>query len=331
MPARGARQMGHVQRTGGVLGKRAVNVSRQADVAVIVATYNRCACLKVTLNACLEQNGNFYIFVVNNASTDGTAAYLEALAAREQRITALHLLTNTGGAGAFRHGMKIAHSTGAVWYWVMDDDVAPLPGALETLLYYGRYGRCVYPAKICADGRLFAFEGRIDRNTLKRSKVHNLPELEHQSYVSVNSGNFEGALIHNDVVEKIGFPDSRFFLCWDDTLYGMQAAEHFPCIYIKYICMKKQFDKERLHIGKRAFVGSSVFSRYYFFRNYWFVIRYLQSISPVSPQAYVRYFIELLRSLILTCLVDRDFVGALRITIGAYYGYRGMFVGLSSR
>lgn len=51
-------------------------------VAIIIVTYNRVANLRVTLEACLAQQGDFHVLVVNNASTDDTAKYLEQAAAR---------------------------------------------------------------------------------------------------------------------------------------------------------------------------------------------------------------------------------------------------------
>ena len=58
-------------------------------VAIIIVTYNRVANLRVTLEACLAQQGDFHVLVVNNASTDDTAKYLEQAAAGESRLSIL--------------------------------------------------------------------------------------------------------------------------------------------------------------------------------------------------------------------------------------------------
>ena len=294
-------------------------------VAIIIVTYNRVANLRVTLEACLAQQGDFHVLVVNNASTDDTAKYLEQAAAGESRLSILQLTENTGGAGGFAAGLQKAYDNGYAWFWLMDDDVIPLPKALPNLLAHSENAYCVYPAKECADGDLFAFEGEISRKTLWRRYVHHAPELEGKGWLPVNSGNFEGAFIRRDVVEAIGLPDERFFICWDDTFYGMKAAEHFPCIYIKTVCMRKQFDKEQLHLFGGKFLSSTVFSRYYFFRNYWFVMRYLQKKGELSPLAYILYMLLLSKAVLITAMFERDPKGALKILKGALHGMRGEF------
>ena len=36
---------------------------------------------------------------------------------------------------------------------------------------------------------------------------------------------FEGACFKRSVVQKIGLPDARFFIYWDDALYGYLASK----------------------------------------------------------------------------------------------------------
>jgi hypothetical protein len=43
----------------------------------------------------------------------------------------------------------------------------------------------------------------------------------------MNSGCFEGMFIHRDVVARLGLPDPRFFIYWDDSVYGWDGlARH---------------------------------------------------------------------------------------------------------
>lgn len=299
-------------------------------VAIIIVTYNRLANLRITLEACLAQQGSFHIFVVNNASTDATAKYLEQVAAKDSRLSVLQLSENTGGAGGFAAGMREAYNSGYAWFWLMDDDVIPLPNALSNLLAYRENAYCIYPAKECADGSLFAFEGKISRKTLWRCPVHRAKDLESAGWLPVNSGNFEGAFIRREVIEFIGLPDERFFICWDDTFYGMKAAELFPCIYIKTVCMRKQFDKEKIRLLGGKFLSSTVFSRYYFFRNYWFVMRYLRKKGELTVFAYIVYAVLLSKALLVTAVLERHPKGALKVLKGALHGLRGEFIPFSS-
>ena len=278
-------------------------------VAIVIVTYNRRAILQNTLHACLSQEVPTQLYVVNNASTDGTKEYLDDFTRKHSHVTVTHMTTNTGGAGGFAQGMQEAFEAGHEWLWLMDDDVMPTPEGLKTLLAQAKtIGRpcCLYPAKRCADGRLFDFEYRISRKTLRRWRVSSLPALEAGALVPSNSGNFEGALVHRAVIEKIGLPDSRFFICWDDAFWGMKAAEYFDCYYLNHVCMVKQFDKERIRLGKRALLASSLFSRVHFLRNYWEVMRYLRDYKALSLLAYARYSWEFMRAAVLTALLERD-------------------------
>ncbi|MDE5879479.1 MAG: glycosyltransferase, partial [Desulfovibrio sp.] len=201
-------------------------------VAIVIVTYNRRALLERTLAACLGEPPAQSIIVVNNASTDGTREYLDGLAGREPRVRPAHLSCNTGGAAGFAEGLRLAREAGHEWFWLMDDDVEPVPGGLARLLACAReLGRpcCLYPAKLCADGRLFDFEYKISRRTLRRWRVSSLGPLPPGALVPSNSGNFEGAFLHRDVVGHIGLPDGRFFISWDDAFYGLRAAEHMDC------------------------------------------------------------------------------------------------------
>lgn len=275
-------------------------------VGIVVVTYNRLSMLRKTLDACLAQPEASCLYIVDNASTDGTTEYLAEMASMHSCITVLTQHTNLGGAGGFAVGMQRALDDGCQWMWLMDDDVLPTPDGLATLLASAGHARCLYPAKRCADGRMFDFEYRISRATLKRWRISSVDGLAQDAQLPTNSGNFEGAFIHRDVVERIGLPDARFFIGWDDAFWGMKAAEHFDCRYLNHVCIIKQQDKERLHIAGKGFYSSSLYSRFYFLRNYWEVIRYLINKDELSAWAYMRYGWEFVKACILTAVIERN-------------------------
>ncbi|MDR3361694.1 MAG: glycosyltransferase [Desulfovibrio sp.] len=293
-------------------------------VAAVIVTYKRPEMFSRTLESCLSQSDALHVVVVDNTPAgegDYVKERIDHMNMAKDRITCLRPGKNLGGAGGFALGMQSAYERGFVWLWVMDDDVVPLPGALAALLAHGSAARCVYPAKLCADGRLFAFEGRISRRTLWRTRVHTMQSSWGE--IEVNSGNFEGAFIHREVIDKIGLPEAGFFLTWDDTLFGMRAAEYFRCIYITTICMQKQLDKERLKLCGKAMLSSTIFTRYYFFRNYCFVMSYLDKSGDLCPLAYVLYGILLTKALLITAIVDRSCSGIVKVMKGSWYGLLG--------
>lgn len=72
------------------------------------------------------------IIVVDNASTDGTAAML---AERYPHVTVLRMSENLGAAGAWAAGLRYAAlEKGYDWVWTFDDDSVPQIDALETII-----------------------------------------------------------------------------------------------------------------------------------------------------------------------------------------------------
>ena len=110
------------------------------DVCAVVVTYNRLAMLKDCIDALERQTVPCDILVIDNASTDGTAEFLEASA----DIFHIRMKENTGGAGGFNTGMREAVKRGYRYVWIMDDDTIPYPDALEKLLEADRILRGNY-------------------------------------------------------------------------------------------------------------------------------------------------------------------------------------------
>jgi hypothetical protein len=87
--------------------------------------------------------------------------------------------------------------------------------------------------------------------------------------------------------------------------------------------MQKQLDKERLRLCGRALLSSTAFTRYYYFRNYCFIMAYLRKSGELSPLAYVLYGILLTKALLLTAIIDRSCSGAVKVLKGSWHGLRG--------
>ena len=108
----------------------AVNQASLRLVAVVV-TYNRLDKLKATVARLLESPAHELaaLVVVDNASSDGTGAWLAGL--QEPRLDVLRSAQNLGGAGGFESGMRRAMEAHAPdWLVVMDDDGRPESGGL---------------------------------------------------------------------------------------------------------------------------------------------------------------------------------------------------------
>lgn len=104
-------------------------------VVAVVVTHDREALLRECLEALRAQSRPLDgILVVDNASTDGTAAMLRDEYAEDVEV--LRLERNDGSAGGFHAGLDhaLAAAEPADWLWAMDDDTIPTPTALEALL-----------------------------------------------------------------------------------------------------------------------------------------------------------------------------------------------------
>ena len=87
-------------------------------------------------------------------------------------------------------------------------------------------------------------------------------------------GNFEGALIHRRIVSAIGYPDERFFIIGDDTLYGFLASLHTNVIYINHFGIRRRLPPR--HVPDRL-------AYYCTLRNRFLTYEYLRQLGvPMS-------------------------------------------------
>ena len=107
-----------------------------SKVAAVVVTFNRLGELKKNIEMLRRQSRTLdAIYVVDNASTDGTDFYLTELAKEQAQVIPCRLERNVGGAGGFSYGLERAALDGFNWIWLMDDDGRPLSEqTLEALL-----------------------------------------------------------------------------------------------------------------------------------------------------------------------------------------------------
>jgi GT2 family glycosyltransferase len=195
----------------------------ESRVTTLVVTFNRRALLEQCLSALTGQTRRpDRILVIDNASTDGTAAWVSEWAAKcpiEARLVTL--AENTGGAGGFSEGLRLAIAEGAEWVWMMDDDVEPYPDALEELMRVADDSGNIY-GSLAQCGAEVSWELTVPgppnqpKTTLRavaeapaRTRVEMLP--------------FLGFMIHRALVERIGLPDSDFFIAADDAEYCLRA------------------------------------------------------------------------------------------------------------
>jgi GT2 family glycosyltransferase len=197
--------------------------------------------------------------------------------------------TNTGGAGGFSKGTQVAYEKGAEWLWLMDDDVMVLPDALEKLRPWMDKAivddhRVIQCSRNNAEGKPFFWQYRFLKKLGIHSPFTSSSFREDESFKLMNNACFEGGMFHRSIVSELGYPDNRFFIYWDDAVYGYLASKVTKPILIKDRLMQRTRDIDHINVGKaRKLNATSDMSRYYIMRNRGYIAKYLALKGDYSP------------------------------------------------
>lgn len=191
-------------------------------VAAVVVTYNRLPLLQKCIETLCGQTASCDILVIDNASTDGTTAFL-AVQQAAGRLLTRNTGANLGGAGGFHCGMRWAVEAGYDCLWLMDDDCLPEADALEKLLdadrlLEGNYG-WLSSVALWTDGS----ECKMNRQKLKKSFYDYSPLLKH-GLVQAEQATFVSLFLRADTVRRFGLPLKDFFIWGDDIEYTRRLA-----------------------------------------------------------------------------------------------------------
>ena len=241
-------------------------------LAVVVVTYNRCELLKQSLHALEKQTlMPNSVIVINNASTDGvTKEYLDSYEG-SLSLDVIHSPQNTGGAGGFSLGVQTAYKKGFDWIFLIDDDVMMHENCLKELMDVSH--PCMIAVREYKDGTLVeraAIEYNLSSPFLLNSKRCSVAD-KYQSreqmpkLTEVDNVAFEGFMIHRDVVQKIGYPEPKYFIFYDDADYALRAREMgFSILAVRDAILVRQlpFDQDGAIKSWKA---------YYMFRNLFYL------------------------------------------------------------
>jgi len=167
-------------------------------IVAVVPTYNRPNMLKSNLTSLLNQTRQIdQIVVVDNASERTTREMLEQNGfLAHPRIVYVRVDVNVGASGGFKRALETAAGLEADWIWGMDDDAFPQPEALATLLATDMDPMVCYWSNCDKDKQ---FDG---------------------SYKQVPDMMFVGFFLHRSLLQKVGMPDERFYMYYDDIDYS---------------------------------------------------------------------------------------------------------------
>lgn len=165
---------------------------KRESVAAIIATYRREELMMAALEAIMGQTRlPDEVIVIDN---DKTAVLEEMIKQKYPDVTYKNLGENTGPAGGFSRGMKLAYEHNHQYFWLIEDDCKPKEcQCLETLLSY---------------------QISSDIPTLVKSTLQD-PETG----LLKGAGPWHGSLFSRELVALIGFPKDELFFGSEDIEY----------------------------------------------------------------------------------------------------------------
>lgn len=181
----------------------------------IITTCNRCELLRRCIACVRKQEGaNCDILVIDNHSQDGTVEYLRT----QHDVMVCYMTENTGGAGGFYTGMKLAYEAGYERLWLMDDDVMPAPDALARLLAAGEQLQGAF-------GFLYSEVQWLDGSICRMNEPKSLRGLVTTAgLIPLQQASFVSVLFTAAIVAKVGLPIPEFFIWGDDVEYTRRIA-----------------------------------------------------------------------------------------------------------
>ena len=262
-------------------------------VAIVVVTYKRQELLAKLFDSILASSAApWRVVVVDNENSSDTCAIVERFADRADALwgqTAPDALggvsraayrpqaENLGGSGGFSAGVGAAWELGAEWFWLMDDDVAIEPDGLARLAKWADAGyEVVQGSRYDYDGGPFYWQYHFSV-PLGIYDPFAPAAFNFDDCRPMNVACFEGGLFKRSVVEKIGLPDNRFFLYWDDAVYGYLASKVTSPVVVPDFIMRRTREMKNWDIGGvRQLNSTSDNTRYYIMRNRGYMARYFQ-------------------------------------------------------
>ncbi|APK39654.1 glycosyltransferase [Escherichia coli] len=245
-------------------------------VIAVVVTFKRKSLLEDVIKGLAEQSYPLSeIIIIDNHSCDGTDILVDNLRKvyATSKISYYDTGDNLGGAGGFAYGFEVAQKSDFEYLWLMDDDLLPESDCLENHLATGCDG-IIQPIRFNKDGscaEISPIEYDLDSVFIinpKKKTVKDIIELKNVDIpVPIAGVPFEGPLISKSVVDKIGKPESKFFIFNDDLDYSIRARN----AGFKILCQPKA-TAIRLLVNNQSNDLKS-WKGYFMLRNHFYILR----------------------------------------------------------
>jgi len=192
-------------------------------IAAVVITRNRLPLLQRFIDHTLAQTRPLdAVYVVDNASTDGTREYLRVCASP---IRPILLSDNMGSGGGQNVGMSQAYKDGFDWIWCCDDDGYAEPNALEETVGCMKRTNAKWMNSLVVSTKdpkvlSFGFVSNIEGNP---TYISNVADAQEQGDIIDGANPFNGTLIHRDLIDAVGLPSPDLFIKGEDEEYQRRA------------------------------------------------------------------------------------------------------------
>ncbi len=198
-------------------------------VAIVVLNWKHCE----TTVACLEtlrstDYPNRQVIVVDNESTDATAAVLSAMPG----VTLLRNAANCGFAGGVNTGIREAMRQGAAYVWLLNGDAAPAVDALSRLVATMQADPAIGLASPMlldpdAPDRWEFCVGLFDRRALRATQTADPAEAARwqQSHPGQILLLGTALLLSRRLIDTIGLLDEQFFAYVEDVDYSLRSLQ----------------------------------------------------------------------------------------------------------
>ena len=224
-------------------------------ICTVLVTFNRKEYLLKELIA-LENQTVFVdeIIIVDNNSTDGTVelliekgyitgfVYDNVSINYKNNIKFIYYRSskNTGGSGGFQKAFELALKEDCSYIWAMDDDVLPQSDCLENLLK-----GISNSVGVCVPNR--NFNGYIDRAVLGFNWKNPFRPVAIKESLIVETNDlyvkdfaFEGPFFKKELIERIGIPNSDYFIFFDDSDFAQRCLKETNILYVVNARLEKQ-------------------------------------------------------------------------------------------
>ena len=184
---------------------------------------------------CAQEYKPAAVYVVDNASTDGTSEWITANGYdREKEGILFHyvlLPENIGGAGGFYTGLKMAHESEENFdaFWLMDDDGVADKNQLANLAKHLDTHDFLSPMVIAKEDSSYCAFYNYTVEEFVRQSVNGL--------IANKADSFNGVLYTRKLIDKVGYPIKDMFIWGDEVNFDVRCinAGFTPAIVVNAI------------------------------------------------------------------------------------------------